>query len=225
MRNATPSLRTFRATRPGAAFARARRERRGLAIRAAAACCLLAFCGTAGLGTASAETKLYKWVDANGVTHYSDTPVDGAKKVDVPAAQSYSAPPPPRPAVSSSSAPATSAKSTPSEPLNGGYTRIAILRPSPDETFANVTNIDLGGEVEPDLLPGHEPWIVLDGKPIANATSVIWKTERGSHTVLLRIEDRSGKVIASLEPVLFHVQQRSVQTPPRGPTLQKPKKR
>ena len=45
---------------------------------------------------AIAGTKLYKWVDANGVTHWSDTPVDGAKKVDVPAPQSYSAPPPAR---------------------------------------------------------------------------------------------------------------------------------
>jgi hypothetical protein len=192
-------------------------------IRVAAICAAWACAAAASLPLATAtaaETKLYKWVDANGVTHYSDTPVDGAKKIDVPAAQSYSAPPP----VSRPSVPAPPANATPAEPVNGGYARVAILRPDPDETFANVRNIDLGGEVLPELKPSHEPWIVLDGKPIANATSVVWQAERGSHTVVLRIEDRDGKVVATSEPVTFHVQLRSVQTPPRGPAL-KPKKR
>lgn len=166
----------------------------------------------------AADTKLYKWVDADGVTHYSDTPADGAKKVDVPAAQSYSAPP------RATSSPAPAAKPVPAEPANGGYTRVYILQPAPDETFANVSNIDLVGKTEPEVLPGHDPWIVLDGKRIANATSAIVPAERGSHVVALEIEDASGAVVASSPSVTFHVQKKSVQPPPRGPTLT-PRKR
>jgi len=45
-------------------------------------------------GLALAAT-VYKWVDENGVTHYSDQPHPGAQKVTVAAPQTYSAPPPP----------------------------------------------------------------------------------------------------------------------------------
>lgn len=168
-------------------------------------------------GAAQAATKLYKWVDAQGVTHWSDTPVEGAKKVDVPPAQSYSAPAAAqsRPAP----APAPAAKAAPAEPENGGYTRIAIVQPQPDEMFANVSSIEIGAETDPPLEPVHDPWIVLDGKRIANGTSVIVSPERGSHTVRFEIEDSKGKVIASSPPVTFHVQKTSIQTPPRGPSL------
>jgi hypothetical protein len=165
-------------------------------------------------GAAQAATKLYKWVDAQGVTHWSDTPVEGAKKVDVAPAQSYSAPP-----TQSRPAPAPVAKAPPVEPANAGYTRIAIVRPQSGETFANVSNIEIGAETDPPLEPAHDPWIVLDGKRVANGMSVIVSPERGSHTVHLEIENSAGKVIATSPGITFHVQKASIQTPPRGPSL------
>lgn len=42
---------------------------------------VLAICGLLIGGYASAD--IYRWVDANGVVHYSDTPVDGAERIAI----------------------------------------------------------------------------------------------------------------------------------------------
>ena len=44
---------------------------------------LLVACATAN------STTVYKWVDANGVTHYSDQPHPGAEKLEITGAQTY----------------------------------------------------------------------------------------------------------------------------------------
>ena len=41
----------------------------------------------------AAATYTYRWVDSNGVVHYSDHPPAGAEKVLLPSAQTYNAPP------------------------------------------------------------------------------------------------------------------------------------
>lgn len=43
-----------------------------------------------------AVAEMYKWVDQNGVVHYSDTPPAGDKKVEILETTQYS-PPPPKP--------------------------------------------------------------------------------------------------------------------------------
>jgi hypothetical protein len=45
----------------------------------------IAVCGTAVSAT------VYKWVDADGVTHYTDQPHAGAQKMQLQGAQTYSA--------------------------------------------------------------------------------------------------------------------------------------
>jgi hypothetical protein len=38
--------------------------------------------------------QIYKWTDSQGVIHFSDTPHDGAQKLNIPDAQTYSPPSP-----------------------------------------------------------------------------------------------------------------------------------
>src|SRR5579863_8074566 len=47
-----------------------------------------------GTGSAVAST-MYRWVDEQGVVHYSDTPQPGAQRIQMEQAQTYKAPPVP----------------------------------------------------------------------------------------------------------------------------------
>ena len=46
-------------------------------------------CAMVLAGSATRAATIYKWVDENGVVHYSDQPHQNAQKVDVPAVQTY----------------------------------------------------------------------------------------------------------------------------------------
>ncbi|HTY50119.1 MAG TPA: DUF4124 domain-containing protein, partial [Steroidobacteraceae bacterium] len=52
--------------------------------------------------TAAMASIVYKWVDADGVTHYSDTPVPGAVRTELGTVQTYKAAPVPQNLASSS---------------------------------------------------------------------------------------------------------------------------
>src|SRR6202158_6513900 len=68
-------------------------------------------------------TTTYRWVDAQGVVHYSDTPQPGAQVIQVPSAQTYRAPPPP---------PAAPAAATPDEPASP-YQSCGLAQPGAEE--------------------------------------------------------------------------------------------
>jgi hypothetical protein len=51
-----------------------------------AALAVLASLASAGIAVAQTKTT-YRWVDAQGVVHYSDTPQPGAQVIQLPSAQ------------------------------------------------------------------------------------------------------------------------------------------
>src|SRR5215469_13685455 len=55
--------------------------------------------------TVALSATVYRWVDENGVTHYSDQPHENAQKVQVAAPQTYKPAPPPRSTGSQSASP------------------------------------------------------------------------------------------------------------------------
>jgi hypothetical protein len=74
--------------------------------RLTAAATLAALGLLASGGSAVAQTTTtYRWVDAQGVVHYSDTPHPGAQVIQLPSAQTYRAPPPPSAASKAAPAP------------------------------------------------------------------------------------------------------------------------
>lgn len=194
------------------------RIERQLLVAVATACWLA---GLLGSGAADAQAQLYRWVDAKGVTHWSDRPVQGAERVDVPAAQGYRpAPVQQRPV--STSAPASEGAAGPVS-----YSSVEIVRPANDEAFVNTGGaVDVAASLNPPLAPGHRTWFVLDGQrlegPSPESTSTTLNAERGTHTIAIEIADQSGSVVASSAPVTFHVRQTSIATPPTGPGVGPP---
>ena len=167
-------------------------------------------------GAQAAGTTLYKWVDQDGVTHYSDRPEPGSQRVQIGAAQGYKPAP-----VAARPQPAAAPRR---DTQTVGYTRVAIDSPGAGAVFANEgRSVAVSAVVEPPLAPGHQIWFVLDGQrveglPTASTTAVL-DVDRGEHTVAVTITDASGDEFISSAPVPFVVRLPSIVNPPQGPLL------
>ena len=175
---------------------------------------LLALCASFASSAAQAG-KLYKWVDANGVTHFSDVPADGAQPITVDGAQSYHAP------ASRVAAPLPGAS-----PLAGpasGYSSLVVTAPADGAVLWNADgHITVAAALEPALTSGHHLWFELDGtRHEASGASTDVEAPRGEHSLVAVVTDQSGAEVARSAAVSFAVRQNSAVTPPQGPSLPK----
>lgn len=154
--------------------------------------------------------EVWKWVDKNGVVHYSDQPgPPGSVKMDL-RIQTYS--PSPAAAPSAEATPANASRS------EGQYQQVAIISPLPETTFREST-VSVSAAISPALKTGHGLRFELDGQPQgvpSGALSIVLNdVERGSHTVRVSIIGAGGSVVKQSEPVIFYVQQTSIFSPAR----------
>jgi hypothetical protein len=156
------------------------------------------------LACASAMATVYKWVDENGVTHYSDQPHPKAQEVDVKSAQTYQ-----------STGVATPSSAPTSTQPAVAYRVCEVFRPENDEVFLNTDTVVAKVRVDPQLRGGDRIAIGLDGKRVqtTGSSEVTLKVERGTHALMAVIEDASGKALCTSGSVTFHVRQPSVQAP------------
>jgi hypothetical protein len=160
------------------------------------------------LCTAALAATVYKWVDENGVTHYSDQPHENAQKVTLAQPQTYKAPKPPPEQASTAAAP----KAPPP------YSSCAIAQPANEDTFPNANSVDVAVATNPGVRPGDEVVLLLDGSRVANfppsgGATTISPIERGSHTLQAIIRDGDGQVVCQSANITFTVLQPSVLNP------------
>src|SRR3984957_10709611 len=164
---------------------------------------------------AANAATVYKWVDADGVTHFSDQPHPGAQKITVQAAQTYSTPAAP-------AAPRAPAQ-RPGAPLSprGGYAGRNISRPTNDEVFMNASTVPASVHLEPGVRPGDRIAVSLDGAGVsANVPSdtefTLTAVVRGTHALSATvIEEATGNVFCQPPGVTFHVHQPPLLSPAR----------
>jgi hypothetical protein len=170
---------------------------------------------------ALASQTVWKWVDANGVTHYSDRPVAGATRIELNVgsrADPYS--------------PATNPRSSAAQtPVDAGppYRNFEIWKPGDQETIVNTGGeVTVNVRVDPPLQSEHRLNLYLDGRLVegpANAAEYTLRdVARGQHTLVAVINDRGGQRIQETSPVVFHQRQTSVAQPAVGPALRRPPK-
>jgi hypothetical protein len=160
--------------------------------------------------TVAVSATVYKWVDENGVVHFSDQPHENAEKMQLKAPQTYSAPktptePPPRQAAS---------KSAPA------YQSCAISEPTNDQMFMNTDTVTAGVTVQPAVRPGDTAVVTLDGQrvpgvPPSGGQFTISPVDRGTHSIQMTVQDSTGATVCTSPAVTFHVQQPSLQSPTR----------
>lgn len=180
--------------------------------------CLIAL--TALLSTAAVAATAWTWVDQQGRRHYSDTPVDGATRIELRDSQTFTAPvsAQPRPAQATAAEADTGAESP--SPAPPAYTTFDIVSPSNEETLWN-----LGGTLTvqlalyPALDPSHRIDVVLDGEyrelGARTLTVTIPDVFRGEHTVRAVVVDADGTQLKRSSQVTVFVQQTSIQNPNR----------
>ena len=166
------------------------------------------------------KRELWTWTDANGVTHFSDRPVPGARQMAV----STTVPPPRAEAPQPSAATASS----PSQPAVASYRSLEIWQPANGESFFGAdAAVNVRLRSDPELAPGHTLLLYLDGKLVESATNSVSHTltnlERGVHSLAAVITDEQGNEKIRSQPRVFHVRQPTVIAPSAvGPNLRPP---
>jgi len=151
---------------------------------------------------------VYRWVDENGVVHYSDQPHDNAEKVHVAAPQTYK----PAPV-------ATTPGSQSTQPQHASvYQGCTVTAPGNDETFPNAYSVTTAVQVSPPVRNGDQVALLLDGAQLPNyprqgGSYTIDPIDRGQHTLQAVVRDVDGKVVCQSESVTFTVLQPSVLNP------------
>jgi uncharacterized protein DUF4124 len=161
--------------------------------------CSLALAGT-----------VYKWIDENGVVHYSDQPHPNAQKIQLQGAQTYKAQPANAASDGGAAAPASSTERT--------YQGCAVVQPTPDQTLADVDSLTVVVQTDPALRAGDQIFVTYDGQPLngnsaTGGTFTISPLDRGTHTLQAVVRDADGAVLCQTPGVTFYVHQPSVLNP------------
>jgi hypothetical protein len=170
-------------------------------------------CAALFAGTGAFAAEIYKWVDENGVTHYSDQPHPKAQKLEVQPAQTFQST---TPAPSATTPSASSAQAGDVGPV---YSVCQLSRPENDEVFMNTWTVPATVRLSPaQLRNGDRVVLALDGQRLTNqpprsTTFVLNNVERGTHTLTAWIEDARGQEICRSSGITFHVRQPSVLAP------------
>ncbi len=144
--------------------------------------------------------KVFKWVDSEGRTQFSDRPQPDAQAIDLKGA-----------GASDSTGESASVDGAASQSVLGPYTAFEVVSPEPNQTLRLAQqNLPVSLIIDPPLMPGHQLNLVMDSVPIAvdqasatqmSLTDVPW----GSHQVFAEIHDSKGDTIARTTPVRFHL--------------------
>jgi hypothetical protein len=151
---------------------------------------------------------VWKWVDADGVVHFSDQPVPGAQKI-----------------VTSTGAKGIGGNVGPSSPEaqkntapTPAPTQFAITSPAPQETITGNQPVLVHLDLAPALTPTQSITWFLNGQPLANQApdAVQFALEdlpRGTYSVSATLADQSNGETRSTEAVTFYVVRPSILSP------------
>jgi Domain of unknown function (DUF4124) len=178
---------------------------------------LLLLAGLA-VSLAAFSQEIYRWVDKDGIVHYSDQPgSDKAELITVVEPSTYE-----------------SADAAPAESSNGGssddsgsnsaeanpYTSLAIVSPEPDQVFFGADAVvtvtaDLSGTLQPD----HQVVFFLNGnrRPAPGLSLDLSGLDRGTYFLRASVLDQNGKPLISSQQTTFHVRMPSTKSP-QSPT-------
>lgn len=151
--------------------------------------------------------QAYRWVDEDGVVHYSDRPRAGAEQIVLPKSNTVSVPRRAAPARASEPAP----DETPAEPFQ--YTALEIGSPQAEETLWNIEGVlNVSLNVQPGLQPGHQVRVYFDGEPrmVEGTSFQIQEVWRGVHNVQAEVLDETGKMLIRSRTNRFYVQQNTI---------------
>ena len=153
--------------------------------------------------------EAYVWTDENGVVHYSDRPMPGARRIEL-ADPNTGQSPAPRQREDASS------ETTDETPEDSGpvrYESLEVASPGAEETLWNIEGVlNVSLALSPALQPGHQVRVYFDGNPqIVQGTSFqLQEVWRGVHNLQAEVIDQNGQMLIRSRPNRFYVQQSTV---------------
>lgn len=166
---------------------------------------LLALSVGLSLALPAGADQVYRWVDANGVIHYTDEPPQkDLKPVELPPLQSISAQ-----KIDSALPPPSGAPSRTASAASSSGLEVRLTAPKPDETIRGAERIvPVAVAFNRPLPEGARLVYLLDGNPMQTtsaSSSELSGVDRGTHLVAVAVVDGSGKELARSAPVIVHV--------------------
>jgi hypothetical protein len=160
------------------------------------------------LATAAVSADVWRWVDDDGVVHFSDTPRQGAERIDVSestrttGARIYQSTTP-----SNTDEPATATEQA------FKYESLSISSPGAEETLWNIEGtLSVSLSLSPGLQSGHQVRVYFNGEPrLVNSTNfTIDEVYRGVHNLQAEVLDATGRLMIRSPGNRFYVQQNTV---------------
>lgn len=159
------------------------------------------FCWAAATGWA--DDNIYRWVDEDGVTHFSDRPVDAdAEQIELPKTNT----PTPLRNPDNNTVPNAS---DPGAADLFKYEQLEILSPSSNRVLWNGTSqLSVFLSLSPELRSGDRLRVYLDGsrQSVNTLDFGLDNVFRGSHTLLAEVVSESGALLIRSQPVRFIAQ-------------------
>jgi len=159
----------------------------------------------------SAHSEMYKWVDKDGNTHYSDIqPFKNASEHISPDINTTPAVNVPEPQITEED----------SNTKDTVYKIFKVASPADDATIRdNQGNFSIGLEIQPALntSQGHYINVLLDNKvthnKLSNLSAQFNNIDRGTHQISAIIKNKQGKTILSSKSVTIHLHRKSILNP------------
>lgn len=155
-----------------------------------------------------ALAQAYRWVDKDGVVHYSDRPEPGAEEVQLPEYRPSSAPTAP---VSRPTRRDEAAASDANQPFS--YQSLTVAAPASEQTLWNIEGVlNVSLALQPALQSGHRIRVYFDGNPrmVSGTSFQLEEVYRGAHNLQAEVIDQTGKLMIRSEPSRFYVQQNAI---------------
>jgi hypothetical protein len=167
---------------------------------------IVALLGIFAVTAASAD--VWRWVDDEGVVHFSDTPVEGATLIDTSEASRTTGA-----RVYRNTAPGNEDGEQPAEEEAFKYQSLTIASPAAEETLWNIEGtLSVSLSLTPGLQSGHQVRVYHNGEAqMVNSTSfTLDEVFRGVHNLQAEVLDETGRLMIRSQPNRFYVQQNTV---------------
>lgn len=157
-----------------------------------------------------AFAQIYKWVDEDGVVHYSDQPTPGSERIYLEQDAPRSRPvrsrerTTPRPRDAQPAA-------EPAQPF--AYQSLSFSSPVPEQTLWNIGGtLNVSLSLSPALRDGDQVILFFDGEPrtIRGLGTQLEEVWRGAHNLQAQVVDANGNMMIRSQPMRFYVQQTSI---------------
>jgi hypothetical protein len=162
---------------------------------------------------AAQAAVVYKWVDADGVVHFSDQPVPGAQKINTDGSAGHSGT---SFGVKGAAADDSAKKGQTGSPDD--YTVLEITAPEHDQSFFGDAPVNAHLSLSPSLELNHVVTWFLNGTPIENSGSdpasiTLSGLARGTYALSASVLDQASGKSRSAEAVNFYVKEPSLLSP------------